>query len=432
MKYPRVLIIGEYFNLRSGGGITLTNLFCGWDKNNIAVASREINNPDFSVCNKVYQLGYLENKRRFPFNLSPWGGKTGSQEVFENTKPQIVSINKKTKKSDFKSLYVDFLKWTNLINYKQELIISNGLRQWISEFSPDIIYSQLSSLELIRFVNSLHIELNIPLALHIMDDWPLAVKKRGLMKYYWYKVIDQEFRMLLSKASIRLSISESMSEQYKSRYGYNFIPFHNPIDVQYWSKNSKKNYQSGSPFIMLYAGRIGTGIQDCFLDIASATKILVDKGMNIEFHIQPTTNNPVLEKVAKFSFVKIRSIGNYKDLPSVLSEADLLVLPGDFDKKAISFLKYSMPTKVSEYMITGTPILLYSSNEIAVTQHALKYKWAYVVSEQNEDKLANAIFDIYSNMKLRKNLGEDAKIYAKNNFDSNIIRNHFRTILLNN
>lgn len=430
MKYPRVLIIGEYFNLRSGGGITLTNLFYGWDKNNIAVVSREINNPDFSVCKKGYRLGYLENKRRFPFNLRLWGGKTGSQEVSELTNPQIISCEKKTKKSDLKSLYVEFLKWTNLINYKQELVISKELYQWISEFSPDIIYSQLSSLELIRFVGSLETKFNIPLALHIMDDWPLAIKKKGLLKNYWFKIIDKEFRMILSKASIRLSISEAMSEQYKSRYGYDFMPFHNPIDLQNWSQNSKMNYEVGVPFIILYAGRIGNGIQNCFLEIASAIDSLVKKGHHIEFHIQSTTNNAVLSKLIKFEFVKIRSTGNYNDLPAILSKADALVLPGDFDKNSISFLKYSMPTKASEYMITGTPILLYSSEEIAITKHALKYNWAYVVSEQNIEKLANAIFKLYSSKEQREKLGHTAIQFARSNFDSVVIREQFRNMFL--
>ena len=40
----------------------------------------------------------------------------------------------------------------------------------------------------------------------------------------------------------------------------------------------------------------------------------------------------------------------------------------DFDKKSISFLKYSMPTKASEYMISGTPVLVYSHGETAVSK----------------------------------------------------------------
>jgi hypothetical protein len=37
MPLPKVLIIGQPFNNDTGGGITLSNLFSGWDKDKIAV-----------------------------------------------------------------------------------------------------------------------------------------------------------------------------------------------------------------------------------------------------------------------------------------------------------------------------------------------------------------------------------------------------------
>jgi hypothetical protein len=39
MYFPKVLIFGQPFNNKHGGGITLSNLFSGWDKDKIAVAA---------------------------------------------------------------------------------------------------------------------------------------------------------------------------------------------------------------------------------------------------------------------------------------------------------------------------------------------------------------------------------------------------------
>ena len=41
-NYPRILIIGPPFNNFTGGGITLSNLFKGWPKDRIAVASKDL------------------------------------------------------------------------------------------------------------------------------------------------------------------------------------------------------------------------------------------------------------------------------------------------------------------------------------------------------------------------------------------------------
>jgi glycosyltransferase involved in cell wall biosynthesis len=427
MKYPKVLIVGQYFNIRSGGGITMTNLFKGWDKENIAVAAEDIINPDFSVCNKYYRLGALETKRRFPFNLNRWGKHISSGIIYEKEtlvfSTRVVTV---AKESGLQKKYLRLLRFSGLYHYKRRHKISPELLSWIREYAPDIIYTQLSSVPLIRLVSDLHETLELPIVIHIMDDWPVSISQNGLLKSYWFKVIDKGFRRLLSKAKVLMSISEAMSTEYLNRYGLNFIPFHNPIDIKHWSVFSKKTYEVDSSFVILYAGRIGIGIQNCFFDIAEAINNLNVKGFKIELHIQATNFNPVLNELSKFNFVKLNPSVSYGELPAILSKSDLLLLPNDFDSKSISFLKFSMPTKASEYMASGTPVLLYSSIETAVTRHALKYNWAYVVSEKDSKKLESAISELFENRELRIKLGDTAKEYAITNYDGVIIREQFR------
>ena len=72
MSLPRVLIVGQPFNNATGGGITLSNLFAGWDKDKIAVAcfSYYFSVPvDTTICDRYYQLGFEDNKWFFPFSL---------------------------------------------------------------------------------------------------------------------------------------------------------------------------------------------------------------------------------------------------------------------------------------------------------------------------------------------------------------------------
>ena len=223
-----------------------------------------------------------------------------------------------------------------------------------------------------------------------------------------------------------MSISEAMSKEYMSRYGYKFVPFHNPIDLEFWTRYSKRDYEFDDTFTILYAGRIGVGIEHSFFDIAKAVGDLNASGLNIRFHIQPTNSNPVLDELSKFSFITINPTVPYSELPRVFSQADLLLLPNDFDSKSRAFLKFSMPTKASEYMISGTPILLYSSSETAVTTHALKYNWAYVVSEKRNEALKSAITELYERKDLRTALGNTARDYAMKNYDGTLIREQFR------
>jgi glycosyltransferase involved in cell wall biosynthesis len=192
---------------------------------------------------------------------------------------------------------------------------------------------------------------------------------------------------------------------------------------------SKSNYEFHGCFKILYAGRIGPGIKNVFFEIAAAIKNLVSKGLKIEFHIQSTSHDPILDELIKYNFIKLNPSVAYNELPKIFANAHLLLLPNDFDSRSISFLKYSMPTKASEYMISGTPILLYSSTETAVTRHALKYNWAYIVSEQNRQLLETAIEELYNNKELRSKLGSVAREYAIKNYNGVMIREQFKKTL---
>jgi glycosyltransferase involved in cell wall biosynthesis len=430
MSYPKILIVGHYFDLYSGGGITMTNLFKGWDRDKIALIAENINHPDLTVCNKYYQLGSSETRHNFPFNLNPLKQPVRSGPVYTGASQASSSHGNFSKNSVFKDFYIKLLHFTGLFHFKRRYVISKELLDWIDDFSPDIIYTQLSNIELISLVGDLQKKLGLLVAIHMMDDWPVTISKPGFLQAYWHKRIDREFRRLLSKASVLMSISEAMSIEYLNRYGYEFVPFHNPIDMKFWGAVSKKNYSTNTPFIVLYAGRIGTGIQDCLLDIAEAIKGLVSEKVKIEFHIQTVSNDPVLQKLEAYDFARLKAPVPYGELPGVFAKADLLVLPNDFDKKSVSFLKFSIPTKASEYMASGTPILVYSSTATAVIEHAIQHQWAYVVSERSIDKLRTAIYEIYKDENLRYKLAAVAKKFAMEHYDADKVRSEFKNLFV--
>lgn len=431
-KFPKVLILGQYFDKKSGSGITLTNLFKSWHKNNIAVAAADIYNPDFSVCEKFYRIGDKEIIRGFPFNLKFHAESSKSGIVINDNIKRTAKEFIPQQTSKIESFKDQLLFVTGQIHRRRKFQASKDFLSWVNEFSPDIIYTQLSSYELIRFVSEMHLLLGKPLIVHMMDDWPetITTKQKGIFKSFWSYHINGELLQIFKKSALLLSISEAMSEEYLVRYNYNFLPFHNPIDIINWTSGFKKDYSRKDNFVILYAGRVGTGLQNCLIEIALAIKSLISKGFNIEFHIQATNANFILDELGKFDFVTIKGLAEYNELPDIFTSADLLLLPNDFDNKAISFLKYSMPTKASEYMVSGTPILLYSSSETAITNHALKHDWAFVVSENSKDKIETAISELYENEALRMTIGKKAKEFAIQNYDSEKVRADFKKAII--
>lgn len=430
--YPKILIIGQSFNKKSGGGVTISNLFTGWPKDRLAVASNDnlSNGLDDSVCEIYYQLGYNNKLHPFPLNIILPKISCGVIPVKKNDSAAVQPAT--VKSGNYQAIYkilFALLHFTGLYNVFYKLKVTPEFEAWIKEYQPDIIYTQLASLELIRFVDNLNTKTSKPIAIHIMDDWPLSINKPGIFYAYWQKVIDRDFRKLIDKSSILMSICQSMSDEYQLRYKRTFIPFHNPIDIDYWKPKAEKEYTIKDTFTILYAGRLGMGIASSITDIANTVTEIARTNKNIVFEIQ-TGDVETLTKLVKLNEnVKWIPPKAYSSLPAKFTSVDLLMLPQDFDNRSVRFLKYSFPTKVSEYMISGTPILVYGDKTTAITKYAIDSKWGFVVTENNKTALNNAIIELYNNPALRKELAATAQKAAIETEDSEKIREEFRKCL---
>jgi glycosyltransferase involved in cell wall biosynthesis len=431
-KYPKVLVVGQRFSYRSGGGITMSNLFKGWPKDRLAVASASnlLNNLDTTVCEKYYQLGYKGKLHPFPLNMVLPRINCGPVSI-----PGGETLNKQTspaKSGKFKNIYrlvQRVLVFLGLYNFLYHLKITAEFKEWLVNYKPDIIYSQLETLELIRLVSDIHLLTNKPIAIHIMDDWPSTVNKPGLLYSYWKKTLDDEFKKILDQSSVLLSIGDSMSEEYERRYNKNFIPFHNPIEIEKWLPYSKTDWEINGKFTILYAGRLGNGVNNTLADIADAVNDLCSSYENIVFELQ-TPDISALQKTVKLNeHVKWVHPIDYSDLARKFASVDLLVIPFDFDEKSIAFLRFSFSTKIPEYMISGTPVLVYADKQTALAKYALKGEWGYVVTDNNKENLKNSIRELYLNSSLRRQLAERALKIVLQNDNAEVVRENFRKCL---
>ena len=440
--YKKVLIIGETFSDQSGGPITLTNLFAGWPKEKLFVATfhREIINSNFTKCENYYSLGMEERKIKFPLSLIKKKYKSGRLKYNDNT--NITSENIKGKLNKKASIVI--LK-TYITNYFEKVLFFLGIyfasikltpsdrfKRWLEEIKPDIIYCQFPSLEIITFINDILILYEFKLVIHVMDDQPMTLNKSVLFKKYWDKVVAENIKLLICKANLLLSISDGMSKEYLNRYGKEFIPFHNPIDLQKWLPFTKENWKIGNKFSILYAGRIGIAINESLEKICEVVDEINKDDNRVHFDIfSPDYNGKSAISLGKYSGVTLNKPVSYVNVPKNVSSYDLLVLPYDFDINSIRFARLSMPTKASEYMITGCPILIFASEETEIVRHAKEYGWAYCVTKNDEKLLKSAILKFYKDINLRKMYGKTAHEYALNNCDAEKIRSKFEDLICN-
>jgi glycosyltransferase involved in cell wall biosynthesis len=430
MNLPKVLIIGQPFNNNTGGGITLSNLFNGWEKEKVAVvcpAYLLLDNIDTEVCDTYYQLGIKEHKWRFPFNLIQRKYNSGLIK-FDNNRFQDLTISKsRLRVKIIMNIFYPVLEYFGLFHYLDKTILSKELCDWLDEFKPDVIYAQTATRDGILFCLAVLSYLEKPLVFHMMDDWPSTISDHGLFKKYWHRKIDREFRLLLAKADLLMSISEEMAAEYKTRYNRDFITFHNPIDIKFWEKYQKTSYELSASPTILYAGRIGLGIESSLELVAKAVqKVNRELNVSVRFVLQ-TQEGP--EWINNYKNVEHSKFVSYNDLPKVFSETDFLLLPYDFSEKSIRYIRLSMPTKAPEYMVSGSPIIIFAPEETTIVKYAEKYEWAKVIKEKSIEGIAAAIKQLIESKELRKHIATNAISIAEKNHNSVNVTDQFKKVI---
>ncbi len=428
---PKVLIIGETFRGDTGGGITISNLFRNWAKEDLAVITDVLEN-DFDKCNNYYYLGNKENQNKWPFHYIY--RKTESGEISSSNK----RVLKKNGNNNFSIKVRQTLKrvlgflshFLGLHHYMHNYNISEALLKWIKKFNPDLIYVQPNSLAIVLLVNQLNDLLKKNMAVHIVDDYIGTKNKFGLFYSKYEKKIKREYAKLVNNAIIHFSISHEMTINYKSRFNINFTSIHNPVNKDKWMFPITNLEVSGS-FKIIYAGRIGIANLSALIKLSTVVDLINKENIPLSFNIYSIDENlELIRHIKSKKGTYLKGFIEHENLAKIMSLHDLLFLPLSITNKSKRYTKLSMPTKVSEYMMIGKPILVFAPEESALYQYSIKEKWAYTVSENKIQSLSKAIKTLYENILLRKKIAQRAQELALENHELNKVNDIFENTIM--
>jgi len=440
--YPRVLIVGQSFDSFTGPGITLSHLFGDWPAENLAVVSTLKTCPDLDKCNNYYRLGSSEFYYIWPVSSFVKHRRSSGDIKSDIAFTQLKSSEDLQKywqdltghtpeNNNFKQMIYQLDDLIGGEEFVRKVSLSDELVKWIETFKPELIYSHTESIMLIDLINQLYERFKIPIVIHMMDDWPATIYKEKILSPFLRYWINREFVKLLSRTKLFLGISSKMCSAYQIKYRKQLIPFHNPIDLDFWVQASHQKVEKHFEFSLLYRGRVGLAINSSLEDVCDVVEDLYRLGVNIRFdiYITPLMDEQIKIRLERKDSVFVHPPTPYSDIPGSLAAADLLVLCYDFDRESITYIHFSMPTKVSEYMASGTPILVYAPPDTAVFDYAEKEKWGYIVSQNNKEQVKQAIIYLMKNNDLRAQLGRHARELAVKNHDALIVKEEFRSCL---
>jgi len=309
--------------------------------------------------------------------------------------------------------------------------ISSNLIDWIKNFDPDLVYAHFSCLNDILFIKQILDIKSSPLVVHLMDDFLQFQYKSGffapLLRILW----NRESTQILRKASKRICISDKMALFYKKKYKLDFVSYFNTIDCELWRDYPVNKHDKNGKFEIVYSGTINNKNIKNLIAMSEIVEELNEIGQKVIFSIYTFPSRLEIfrrffENKPSVTFSKVLE-GN--SLIPLLKNSDLLFLPVDFSKESVKKMKFSMFAKIPAYMISGSPILVYGPSEVEAVEYAEKSSWAYVISEENKDKLKNALLKLIADKRLRFELSQKAQNLAIKHHDSRKIREKFKAEL---
>ncbi len=411
-EFPKVLVVCPVpLNGQTGGGIAMSGFLKGWPKDRIAqIYTYDSMTPDYSIC-WDYHRGPAVTTMRFSKKL-----------LF----PPIEDLD-----TAFRALRASRSAFQDGPNPELDAMV-----EFAQDFDPDVIYCQPLHFPryywwLPRYLGAV---LDRPIVTHVMDDWPtmIANRDRDEGREHWVEKLNACLNDLFQNSAMNLGISDAMDRGFQERYGKSFEVLQNAIEIDEWTQVHKNYDATNGMFKIMYIGKILPYMQHQSLqDIGKVASRLTVEGTPIDFtiHGPEHLNDKYGQEVFSQPSVHYGGFLPRESFGQSLADADLLVVPVNFDEESLAYVKYSMPAKVPEYMASGTPILVYAPKETPPAEYATKAGWGAVVTERDLDVLEQQITKLIESPSLRQEYGEKARAIAiaQHSFESTRVR--FRQIL---
>ena len=292
------------------------------------------------------------------------------------------------------------------------------IRQQLGNWQPDAIYGFFYDASIPRYLEWLSRIFECPYAVHIGDDNPTLRNGADIPGIY-------------RRAAIKIAISEEMAREYQQRYGVPFDVLHNGAADELFT-DSPAEGQTDDAIVVRY---IGSLLRDqhweAIEDFAEAVKLLNQTGHKVRFEIYCDKWTADLAKeLADGKNVFYSGFAAKPRNYELLKSADLLLLPVTFSDKFLGAYRFSMPTKLCEYLGSGTPTLIYGPRGPASVEFCVRNNIALVQTERSVDALVEVLRNLVADRNHFREVGSRDRIFAKENLSARSMAERFRDLMI--
>lgn len=234
--------------------------------------------------------------------------------------------------------------------------ISRRLLDEVRAFDPEVIYTCGGNNRVHQAVNRLAESLGIPVVLHLMDDWPETTYTTSWCARPARWKLGRELARTHQLARTNLAISDALARKYEELYETHYLTLMNPA-LQIVENAST---DSNDPVRFVYAGSLELNRGQTLLQIAELLARAEESGGErgrLSLYVPPKANTDDLSAQFHALGAEVRDYLPPDRVSEVYATADVLVHVESLDADHGLFTRYSLSTKIPEYMAAAKPIL---------------------------------------------------------------------------
>lgn len=358
LYYPKVLIVNrQSISSNNATGVTMRSIWDGWPKGKLLELC-----VDETKGNDFIQQVHIEQS----FLGKYLGKKRHSKENKDIKNSEVNLTQKRSVKTVIRQVAVGLYGASSLHITHEEYDL-------LAQFKPDIIYTLGGSVGLEKLAYKISKKLDVPIVLHFMDNWlehlqwddNIFLRPYSYSLKYWAK-------KCLSRSSHSIVISEAMKAAYLHKVYGKIDVLMNSIDTSKYYVGAK---ESDNGYRLVYAGGLHLNRWKALLDIA---KLIHENDYPAVLDIYTSSNVDGYRDYFNQLPVRFHPSVNHESVRSIYKDADILIHVEVDDKQLFGFFKYSISTKIPEYLSTGRPILLYEPREMSLYQYLDNNHAAYL------------------------------------------------------
>lgn len=296
-----------------------------------------------------------------------WNNSAGItvRELFGNTfcreMPKLFINNNiilYQKNNEEKVFSFNICAWREIVNY-------------IKNEKAEIIYTTASSSKVLIFLLYIKLQLKIPVLMHYFDNWREigSVRRKNFI-----------LKLLGWPCEHALVISEEMKNYYYEKFHGNYTTL--MVGTESKSKVVLKKCIRDGKIKLMYAGGMHLGRVDALTEIENVIlKHFEDVQLVIiTFRKEYDKYHKRFDKNRTTFLLEIQ----HEEMDRYYAEADALLFVESAPVDKLNYLKYSMSTKIPEYLSSGLPIICYAKPGIACYEYFKRTGTAILASTPEE------------------------------------------------